>query len=705
MASDDKIKLSQEWKQAFLKNDYESFSQKVSLYDLLFYKKDGTNHYLRVTLSNTGENYFYGYNLNHSIIALDLNYVNTSDDYYHIYKYDIDTDDNDIIQHSKKITISFALPSFDKRAKPIFLTKDNINDIIGDDATANSLSTFIKNAMPTSLLESDYFYSIQNSSGYSYAPGIKIYDFDAIQNVSYIDSFSLKSIFTIDNEILNVKMPKNTNFDFTLCAEDTQFEKKYLSEYSEYFKAYSSLAININSSFWKNLFCEYYCFENSKINLYTLSSDGSFATLTPLVEYLLKNCYILVKCPFFADYVNYEDFGQNLSKNANVIHQNLMLSSTSDFNRFDNNSDDNIDDTSSTRPYLPTTIPSIDRFASDLLEKYSLDYIINIESKKEDSNIGYLQTQTFENYDENARNSTMKKNSSTLAPLWFDPDSRSEASDYNDIPVFMPKNGNLYVDGRIISRTIDELWEAIKRLESGRDSDSLISNKDEIGYPYNDEDLYQTSSDTRMSLKKMKFISSDNKNKIGDPTYITYSDSKILTFRVEEWVNDPQKIKYNLIDEIKHLYGWDFSVEDSLITVTKALEAVGTLEEYAPSENPYSLRELESLLRGLQYNLAYLTIYLTKNFARVGQLGEIKNKDTFNESAGTLYQLHRNFKNDTDNNATQYNSYTSLSKLETSNFGTSQDDIPSKSVYLSANGTWQSVYQFMNIRIRDDEEF
>lgn len=703
MASNDKIKLSQEWKQAFAQGEYQSFSQKVSLYDLLFYKNDSGQLSLRAGFSSTGENEFYGFKLKHSVIAVDTNYENKVDYLYNYIALDESATDEDI-ENSKKIKIEAALPTFDLRAKPQFITKDNASIFVDENLTSSSFEAALKSFMPTKLQESDYFYALQSKSTANYAPGIKVFNEEAVQNLVYADSFNQPLVFAIDSDLTNKKLAKDSTIDIVLCDEDTTFEKKFLQESSN-LRAFSSVAINIGSSFWKNLFFNYYSFEK-KPNLFTYSSDLLSVSLanTKLLQYLLKNCFILLKCPFFADYVDYKDFDQELSKTADVIHRNIMISASGDFERFDKLSDDSKDDVATSRPYLPTTIPSIDRFASSLLENSKLEDVI-ATAKKKDSNIGYLQTETFETSLDTQRSSTSMKDSATLAPLWFDPDSRSEASDYNDTPTFMPKNGNLYVDGRIISRSIDELWEAIKRIESGRDKDSNVSKSTELGYPTSISEENKTTSDTRPALKKMKFLDKSSTERIGDPTYITYSTSSSLTFTVKEWVNNPEKIQYNLMDEIKKLYGWDYSIEDSLVTVSKALSAIDTLEEYEPAKNPYTLRELESILRGLQYNLAYLIAYSKKNFVRTGKLGKVNNVGKYNETAGTLSQLHRDFQNDEQNKNTQYKNYESLSPIDNDIYGNDQNTVPSKSVYLSANGTWQSVYQFVRLRVRDDEEF
>lgn len=689
----EKIKLSQEWKQAFAKGEYQSFSQKVSLYDLLFYKSEGSEHFLRAFLGKDGSNTFKGLKLEHNIIALDTSYITKTD--WHCSYRAAQTDEE--TGPIKKMKIEFALPSFDRRAKPLFVTTSNAAVLAGETLSKSTLSMLA----PAKLDKADYFYTLQEKSGLDYAPGIKVYSKEAVQNLIYADSFDSSPTFAVGPEVASKQLYKNTVADFFLCEENIDFERKFLSD-SISLKAYSSIAVNFSSSFWKELFFEYFSFEKNGYNIATITNDGSSVKLDGFIAYLLKSCYILIKAPFYADYVDYKDFGQQLSQSADVVHRNMMVSASADFERFDSLQDDSIDSSVSTRPYLPTTVPSIDRFASQILEDTTLEKVIE-SAKSESSEIGALQTQTFESSATAQRSSTSKKDTSTLAPLWFDPDSRSEASDYNDTPTMMPKNGNLYVDGRIISRSIDELWEAIKRLESGRDSDENIDSSSEIGYPTSVSKERTANVDTRPKMKKLKF-KTDYGERVGDPTYITYQDASVLQFNVKEWVSDPEKIRYNLIDEIKKMYGWDYNVEDSLVSVSRALEAVGALKELSPAANPYTLRELEALLRGLQYNLAYLVVYSQKHFVRAGKLGDIRNAGLYSEAKGSLYQLHRDFINDGKSD-TQYNGEQSLGILTENAFGASQDKIPSKSVYMSANGTWQAVSQFINLRVRDDEDF
>ena len=66
------------------------------------------------------------------------------------------------------------------------------------------------------------------------------------------------------------------------------------------------------------------------------------------------------------------------------------------------------------------------------------------------------------------------------------------------------KDGNLITDGRIISRTIDELWEMIKKLVGGRKSTRDAQIDTSLGYPYGTGQL-DTRCDTRPIIKSHKF--------------------------------------------------------------------------------------------------------------------------------------------------------------------------------------------------------
>lgn len=707
------MNISNEWKQELSIDDYKPFSQKVSLFDLLF-EEAGGQYKPRVKSINKNCS-VVGIPLTHNIIVFDsdlyslqtnghIKYAPTERKKFEVSGYDI------------------AIPEFDLRSKPFLLTEQNVEDTFKREMVpfndSDSIYSCLNKYKPKSFENGDFFYNKQIAAGYNFAPGFKIFDIEAVKNISSTDTFTESSLkgeegLLVSNDIL-FSATEDASADIYLCEHDNSFKNKYLNGYDN-LSPYTKIAGNVYSDvFWK-AFTKYYNFQIAKPTYKNFCIiDGDNVQMDNITAYLLKHCYILLRCAFFADYVDYRDFGQKLSKSAKVIHNNLILSRNGDFERFDKNSDDGYDDTKNTRPYIPTITPSIDRLADKILNSLGKDpaktsleekmQTIIDDSNDPNSEIGSLPTETFEELSESLDPSfTSSSNGESLAPLWFDPDSRNSAKDYNDIPTVMTKDGNIITDGRVISRTIDELWEAIKRIESGRMPDAEGSQSSEMGYGYGSED-YEIVTDTRPVLKHHSFIS-NGKQKIGDPVYIDYVNSTPLKFTVKEWVNSPNEIKYNIIDEIKDLFRYDFEIGDALLTVTSILEKIDSaVSKENVSDRPYSLRELESLLRGLQFNLAYFVSYSKQFFARVGKLGKVSNEGTYFENAGGIYQMHKDFES-TGKIDTTFKGTESISPVTASRYSVkSNKEAASYATFMSAAGTWQTIQQCMNLRITSEDE-
>ena len=174
------------------------------------------------------------------------------------------------------------------------------------------------------------------------------------------------------------------------------------------------------------------------------------------------------------------------------------------------------------------------------------------------------------------------------APMgWADPDiDTAIAAGY----VALPQIGNAYVSGRILSPTIDELWIYIKKMVSGTGSTAVPAEPALV--------LGGHTGDP---------ISADGSIYVSAPTAITYA------------------------------------VDTTLATLANAtVSSVGTytFDSYVPANNPtprsapYSLREMESLLDNLQYNLRTAVGFFSSNAVKTGNL---------NPTIGTLAQLHKSY--------------------------------------------------------------
>lgn len=699
-------KISREWKQEVSIENYQTYSSKVNLFDLLFYIDDG-KIYPRV---NYTKNKLNALELEHKIIVFNSNNF-IYNDYYNLKE----TEDESIIKEQHRSKFALAVPKFDLRSLPLFLndtpSKSNLSTYTS--TTSTEFQRYLSKFKPQLLEVGDYFSKLQNSSD-TFAPGIKIWDKESLKEFETTEAFDENSVnkfitFDID-ENFNPLKTYTKDIDFFLCREDLQFSKKYLDSI-ENLKAYNKVVFNYQSkTFWAYL-CKYFNFQFIDPNYtdFVSQEDTSGAvTMKDITEYLLKHCWLLFRCAFYADYVDYRDFNQNLSQSAKVIHNNLILSSKGDFNRYDKIDDNIPDEAPVTRPYLPTTTPSIDLHAREYFKNVGnasleakMQALID-DGNNPDSNIGALQTETFEEIKEDKSERFTSSESSASVPLWFDPESRKTADQYHDIPTIFMKDGNLIMDGRIISRTIDELWEMVKKLIGGRKSTRDAKTDQDVGYPYG-EDQLATKFDSRPAIKSHSFMS-DGQSYIGDPTYISYEDGDFLTFKVEEWINNPNKIHYSLMYELNSLAQKDYN-DDTLKELSDVLFLLENIpEEYTPADQPYSLRELEGLLKGLKYNLAIFINYSNQNFVRVGKRIRTEDRDGWNKTAGSLYQLHKDFENKSNIN-TQYDG-TNLGSITSDMVPhNNQDKVPSYAVYLAADGQYHSVSQAMNVRIRDDEEF
>lgn len=700
------MNISREWKQEVSIENYQVHISKVNLFDLLFYTENGKTY----PRTNYTKNALKPLELDHKIIVF-----NSNDFIYDKYYKLKETEDEHEISEQHRSKFALALPKFDLRSKPLFINDTPSKSNIATYTSTSSVEfqKYLEQVKPKLLEIGDYFSKLQNS-GSSFAPGIKVWDEESIKEFETTEAFDFNSLnqfitFDIDENFVPTKV-ENKDIDFFLCREDLPFSKKYLDGISN-LKAYNKVVFNYKSKTFWEYFCKYFNFQiisPSSSNFITQEDSSGSITMKDITEYLLKHCWLLFRCSFFADYVDYRDFNQNLSQSAKVIHNNMILSSKGDYNRYDKIDDNIPDEAKTTRPYIPTTTPSIDSYVREYfknMENASLATKMQVlidDGNNPDSQIGSIQTETFEEIKEDKSDRFTSSESSTSVPLWFDPESRKTADKYGDIPAIFMKDGNLITDGRIISRTIDELWEMIKKLVGGRKSTRDAQIDTSLGYPYGTGQL-DTKCDTRPTIKSHKFTN-DGQTFIGDPTYISYDSGDFLTFRVEEWINNPNKIHYSLMNELDILSKKDYN-KKTLTQLSDLLVLLENIpEEEVPADQPYSLRELEGLLKGLKYNLAIFVNYTNQNFVRAGKLGSEQEKETWNKTAGTLNQLHKDFENkagiDTTYNGNNLGIITS--EMIPHN---DQNKVPSYAVYLAADGQYHSVRQAINIQIRDEEEF
>ena len=392
----------------------------------------------------------------------------------------------------------------------------------------------------------------------------------------------------------------------------------------------------------------------------------------PLLSYI----YLWVKAPFCADYIDPEDFNQDLNQDADVIHRNLLLANNynsvrNNYNRYNEDvdyegkaSDDMLEKMS--RPYCPMTSPMKDILSEKLmlLSGVSGETIrdkaqkLLEDSLKDDSIIGsVLVTPQGKSITDVAR----------FTPFTFyDPESREEAEYYNELgklPTLIGRDGNLTTDGRIMSPTIDELWYIIYKTILGHSSESsnVISLPKSNNYGSGDTSLFEAT-------KEYKWTDDEAGNIKGSPLsflFKTNDKGEVNGIDVDEWVANPDEHYINVHTQIQRVStditkffdeqnpdiehsrdifhtGDDIALGDAQ-THTKD-EITAKDREYGPRNVPLSLRELEAAIMGIKYNVDNNFIFDSKTYAVTGMFGKVeKDEKGVIVAGGSLYQMHRDY--------------------------------------------------------------
>lgn len=394
-----------------------------------------------------------------------------------------------------------------------------------------------------------------------------------------------------------------------------------------------------------------------------------------LFKNLLKFIYVWVKAPFAADYIDPEDFNQDLNQTADVVHRNMVLSGTGDFNRYAD-SMSGADETAASRPYIPKNSPLKDYISEAIYsQRGGLEGLIedldtvDIESGELHKNIGSVLSEPVGKKG-NFVQVDGADGRTKISPLnFFDPEARMEASDYSRAPTLIPKEGNIVTDGRIISPTIDEIWNIVKRLISGRvdDANSQIElNERELAQAVNTDTRKKNPNDTRLpriSEENDFQFSIGTQTYIGDPIdfEITDVEGNAEAIQVTEFITQPEEITYHIFNKIVEMSNkattYQNEDENSVDTYGQTTVSnyfgnrkIPTFKEntsgttWAPRVSPMSLRELEAAILGNKYNIINNFNFMVENFAVTGGLSKIvKDEDDNILSAGGLYQFHRDY--------------------------------------------------------------
>ena len=773
------IKIDRAWKKTIELEPKAPFCSLVSMWDLLFYYDKVLEVWRpRFRSDATNEKYrMMGLPLSHTTIVLDEWMYGPADPPTTAHR----TLDQDQVQFTDWAIRGFdiVLPRFDTRAKPLFLTTKNVGDYIKPTtmvsvANLQSELTGIINAIDPILEQDDLFYPL--------GKGLKVWPKNSLMMPSNTYEAYTNSAF--DEMAVHSESNANTWIDcpvpLTIGAENdgivsieganlilTQKDEKFIEKYHlpDDRTAWDGVLLNytVQSSFLPAY--RYFGYDGLAKDIDSAKWLGAVTSLeanfsTSLVaRWLLENCFVYVKCAFYADYIDFRDFNQKLDQKSDVVHNNVVVSKVGDHVPFDKvaGADVDVGETQKTsRPYIAKSVPTYDILTRETLgteyqPKNVGSTVKALMRRGQDPNdvIGALYNEPFE-MSSKVEGVTPATDDIT-PPMFFDPNSRKDPdtvvngkSLYTDIPVVVPRSGNLVVDGRITSPTIDELWAMIKAMAAGRAPDSggdSVSSGVHGAYP---KGTGEKSSlvDTRVKMREFRFNSGTG-YAIGDPMEINYVWSVDSTktpsgYAVNKWVNDPSEIQYAIIEELKAFNESLCSINGPWPPFTNnALASLQKVTEYAASQTVMSLRELEAIVKGLRYNFVYLIEVLLRDYVVSGSLGRPNEDvgrpgDDANKVGGSVYMLHRDsYGSDTIGTGrtphyTVYDERLNPRSIKDSNYNaqnvpaiihgrglgtlTKRDfpisdpwALPSWAVYMGADGRWHSSGQALIIPVISTE--
>lgn len=580
-----------------------------------------------------------------------------------------------------RYALDISPATFDKRAKTR-VEKIDVRETLGITANFTQLEPeieFYVQDRDAALYPTDIKTSFAvNSTWKSYFRGVSSLS-DQDTTVSYrVDEMFTASVDTDANPSTSDIYVRDTDevFTATMVFEDGK-------------KAYTSVGVNRTTKILKLILGAIYFNSNKSQDLISLSDhlntlneaqrENIFNLLMnakigdkPLLSYV----YLWVKAPFCADYIDPEDFNQDLNQDADVVHRNLLLANNynsvrNNFNRYNEDTDyigkasnDMLEKMS--RPYCPMTSPMKDILSEKLmlLSGVSGSSIreqaqkLLEDSLKDDSIIGSVLV---------SPKGTDVTDLARFTPFTFyDPESREEVEYYNELgklPTLIGRDGNLTTDGRIMSPTIDELWYIIYKtiLGHSNESSNVISLPKSNNYGSGDTSLFEAT-------KEYKWTDNEAGNVKGNPLsflFKTNDKGEVNGIDVDEWVANPDEHFINVHTQIQRISTditkfFDeqnpdiaksrdiFNTGDGIAlgdaqTHTKD-EITAKDREYGPRNVPLSLRELEAAMMGIKYNVDNNFIFDSKTYAVTGKFGKVDKDDEGTIIAGgSLYQMHRDY--------------------------------------------------------------
>jgi len=831
--------INREWKHSFESYPSNSVTSLVSVWDLMF-DKDGYawfDQYIEGSTDTDGNPLSpdVGCHLEHDLICFNKKlYQSTSTQSETI---NIQSDirpqgdsgilfDTEFEKHTNEwlygtFGIDIAIPFYSPSSRA---EEKEINN--------KTFLKFDKNAViPYKNLRTFTINSLSMNNAWGWNPKVR----QPYIEPTYCQIFQPPKVGPYD-ETLNPNQLREIGFDIWLKGKNTQFTKD--NEIDENLEAYNYICIDPLSSYGKMLIVRAIS-ENDNVQFtranQPISDKNSYAGIFTSVEdikaykEILEKTYVWIRAPFFADYVKPNSYNQNLNKDSRVVHRDLIVSETGDFNEYNEfvgadelipSADENEPGTNlidnnhnwiDTLPYISQTAPILDFIRPEKV-KDADGYDTNTDFDESFYELIKNSDNWFNKYDiagipipssltrleednqsyaENAYCPFIYWNTEFMEePDYLTGDAHYKYSSFftkGRLPTFIKKHGNIYADGRIFSPTIDELWTAYKEFVCGRND---ISTEKDIALPFGTNE-YKLQKNHIISYDNIKngwlFKLFNNYGENGEDTF--YEDGRTfvgdpLKFRMGYYTSEGDYRQTEVSDFINHNNTISYKIFSSIINLNNTLRKVITgddtdisrknidydssrkpffylgkpynelptyitnneREEYedlnvsygeAPSDSeptdrdtvtwkkhlfgprpsPYSLRELEALVKGNRYNIDTLAIWLKKNTVINSKVSfryadSTSDNSYSNEAKSGLYQLHKDYDGEFSDNtqfiqnketggflqfddnikfATQYTLRKNFSRRRI-NFA-EQNKIDTSQVFLAADGTWRYIFE------------
>lgn len=444
---------------------------------------------------------------------------------------------------------------------------------------------------------------------------------------------------------------------------------------------------------------------NYLYNNFGAGTDTDTSMLTPPVLEWLQSEQLIIKAPIFGDFIEEKNFEQDLTPHSSPEFQSAAIDA-------DKVSPTRYPDSLIKVPYMEQTAP---------LVSIQRD-VLNSEAHAAPD---YPSVSTFKDGARNFR---------TTPPFLYDSYKNSEGeepgveTELGELqPIKKDNKGNLRVEDRIISKTIDEIWVFLKYLTEAYGENSLPSFYGMDASTFNFKGGHTPSASEKVDILSWEPTFKD----IRKPLHSTdaYPELDVQSWQVKDFITyvatyqvEPiQEVLGSLIEVVQkslHIDNID-SVQDTDPEINKQFkELLTSAKTIAYEEHPKNLKTIERDLATLKYNLEIFAKFTTDLFAYKGVYDE-------GTGVGTLQMLHKNARTfedaavrttdgtipeggTIDNTVVFFDGQDPVARYTETTFGSSTAQVSAnktlrQEVYLGADGQWHSIRDGVVLPIVDDE--